>query len=165
MTRSARRARFDSVRNRVERECRRRHEAADEPASRLVVAAQQQEDGKEQEQRHQETSGRAKDRRRHRLVRCRFHDRSLDGCQPEQRAHADRGCREDRDLAHRVERAEVHQDDVDDIAPVAQCQPELGEILAQPRCGLGRRHPQHQSANQRSHPGSNEGITEPDQPR
>ena len=76
--------------------------------------------------------------------------------QPQQCADTDRGGREHGDLAHRVEAAKVDQDDVDDVASVAERGPELGEILAQPRRRLGRRDRQHQSANQRADAGSNE---------
>ena len=95
---------LDPVGNRVEREGRRRHQAADESAARFVVAAQQQEDGKEQQQRHQQASGGAEDRRGQRRFACRFHVGPLGGRQPQQRADTDRGGREHRDLAHRVER-------------------------------------------------------------
>ena len=46
---------------------------------------------------------------------------------------------------------------------MAERRTELGEVLAQPRRGLGRRDRQHQSADQRADPGSDEGVAVADE--
>src|SRR5689334_18701469 len=55
--------------------------------------------------------------------------------QLEQRVDADGGHRQHSDLAERIETAEVHQDDVDDVAAVRQRLALLGKILRDGRVG------------------------------
>ena len=53
------------------------------------------------------------------------------GGESQQPTNANRSGCEDRDFAECVERPEVDQDDVDDVAPVTQGRSELGEVLPQ----------------------------------
>ena len=75
-----------------------------------------------------------------------------------------RGC-EDRNLAERVERPEIDQDDVDDVAPVTQRRSELGKVLLQSRRRLGRRHRQQQTANEDADPDGNQPVADANEPR
>ena len=75
-----------------------------------------------------------------------------------------RGC-EDRDFAECVERPEIDQDDVDDVAPVSQRRSELGEVLPQSRRRLRRRYRQEQPANEDADPGGNQSVAGANEPR
>ena len=81
-------------------------QAADEAAAGLVVAAQEDEDRRAQDQRHQEPRRGREDQRVHR-----------DAFRPalQRRDRRDAGDDDHRDLAQRVEAAEVDQDHVDDV--------------------------------------------------
>jgi len=69
-----------------------------------------------------------------------------------------------RDLAERVERAEVHEDDVDDIAAVPQRRAELREVLAEPRRGVGGGDRQDEAADERADSDRDERVTQAHQP-
>ena len=62
------------------------------------------------------------------------------GAESQQPTNTNRNGCEDGNLAQCVERPEVDEDDVDDVAPVTEARSELGKILLQSRRRVGRRH-------------------------
>ena len=68
-------------------------------------------------------------------------------------------------LAERIERPEIDQDDVDDVAPVAQGRSELGKVFPELRRRLRRRDRQEQAADEGSDASRDQPVADPNEPR